>query len=143
MDAPKDLLEAIEFMIDGNVHRYNRKQIAMRLRPNMRGADEEKKADNAKSWLSNCLNPDGDQHFHPDDIENICEITGRADILLHFVADRNGYERTTKKIVLDPATAERILRQVLKDRDINPDEAIKECLAMHKPLFAIKEKGGQ
>lgn len=136
MDTPKEALEAIEYMIDTNVHRYTRKQIAMTLRPKM-------KPEAAKAWLSNCLNPNGDQHLHPDDVDQICEITGRADIYLNYLADHHGFERSVKKIVLDPIHAEIILRQVLKDNDINPDDAIKECLKKHKPLFAMKERGGQ
>lgn len=132
-DTPKEALEAIEYMVDTNIHRYTRKQIAMMLRPKM-------KIEAAKAWFTNCLNPNGDQHFHPDDVDLICKITGRADIYLNYLADRHGFERSAKKIMLDPIHAEIVLRQALKDMDINPDEAIKECLLKHKPLFAIKEK---
>ena len=137
MDKPQDLLEAIEFMIDTNIHRHNRKEIACMLRPNMKG-DPEKKVASAKAWFSNCLNPDGDQHFHPEDVDAICEITGRADIYINYLADKHGFERPTKKIVLDPSTAERVLRQALLDRGLDPDEEIKQCIRQHKPFF-LKE----
>lgn len=140
MDTPKTILEAIEFMIDCNVHRYNRKQIAMRLRPNMRGADEEQKAKGAKAWLSNCLNPDGDQHFHPEDVNAICKITGRGDIYLNFLADEHGFERTAKKVVLDPVKEVLILRKVLNDMGRDPDREIKECLDDHQGLLKLALK---
>lgn len=129
LDTPQTILEAIEFMIDTNVHRHNRKTIACMLRPTM-------KAESAKAWLTHCLDPEKDFRFTPQDVDRICEITGRADIYINYLADRHGFERTAKKIVLDPVHAEVILRQVLKDRGLDPDEEIKECIKQHKPLFS-------
>ena len=129
MDRPSNALEAIEFMIDTNVHRYNRKQIAMMLRPHM-------KPESAKAWLTKCLDPETDLRFTPDDVDRICAITGRGDIYLGYLADQHGFERPAKKVVLDPATAEKILRQALRDRGLAPDDEIKECIKQHKPLFS-------
>lgn len=135
MDTPQNILEAIEFMIDTNIHRHNRKTIACMLRPGM-------KAESAKAWLTHCLDPEKDFRFTPQDVDTICDITGRADIYLNYLADRHGFERTVKKVVLDPVVAERVLRQILTDRGMNPDDEIKECLRQHKPLFLKGEKDG-
>lgn len=133
MELPRDALEAIEFMVDTNVHRYNRKQIAVLVRPRM-------KVEAAKAWLTRCLDPDSDQHFYPGDVDRICEITGRADIYINYLADRHGFERTTKKLVLDPAKEVVVLRQRLKDLGKDPDREIKECLDDHKGLLVLALK---
>jgi hypothetical protein len=133
MDQPIDELEAIEFMIDTNIHRYSRKQIACMLRPKF-------KVERAKEWLSKCLNPKGDQHFRPKDVRDICRITGRGDIYLNFFADDLGFERTIKKVVLDPAKEVVVLRQALMDLGKDPDKVTKECLQEHKGLLVLALK---
>lgn len=133
MDTPQNALEAIEFMIDTNVHRYNRKQIACMLRPKL-------KPETAKVWLTNCLNPEGEQHFHPDDVDRICEITGKGDIYLNYFADQHGFEKVSKKVILDPANEVIILRQALIDRGEDPSKVTKDVLKEHKGLLALSLK---
>jgi hypothetical protein len=139
MELPLDALEAIEAMIDCNIHGYSRKQIACMLRPKL-------SMPAAKSWLSKCLDPLGDQNFHPNDVDQICEITGRTDIYINYFADKHGWERTGRRVKLDARNEVILLRQALKEHGLDPDEALSDYLEEHKDLFAItfkKEKKGR
>jgi hypothetical protein len=140
MEQPDDTLEAIEFMVDRNIHGYNRKQIAIRVRPDIRGRDEEQKIKNAKAWLTKCLDPNSNQHFKPKDIDRICEVTGRADILINHLADNNGFERTARKVRLDAKNEVIILRQAFRENGLDPDEALDTYIKAHKDLFAVAFK---
>ena len=136
LDTPQTILEAIEFMIDTNVHRYNRKTIACMLRPTM-------KAESAKAWLTHCLDPEKDFRFTPQDVDRICEITGRADIYMNFLADRHGFERTAKKVILNAENEVIILRQALQENGLDPEECLNRYIEEHKNLFAVAFKKGK
>jgi|GEM_PF-6814876 len=140
MDQPTDMLEAIEFMIDRNIHGYSRKQIAILARPDIRGRDDDAKVRNAKSWLTKCLDPNSGQHFKPKDIDRICVVTGRADILINHLADNHGFERTARKVRLDPKNEVIVLRQAFKEHGLDPDEILDSYIKSHKGLFAVAFK---
>jgi len=130
MDKPENIYEAIEFMIDGNVHRYNRKQIGLILRPT-------KLVETVKAWLSKCISGESDVHFSPGDIDTICEITGRADILLTYLCDRFGFEVPNKRPEnLSLENEVLILRQAAKEHGVDVEKYIEG----HKDLFLVHFK---
>lgn len=133
MDKPENIYEAIEFMVDTNVGRQNRKQVAGALRPN-------KTIDSVKAWFSKCISGDGDVNFTPGDIEMICEKTGQAGILIAYLCERFGYEIPPKKPDnLTPESEIIILRRALKENGID----VQQYLEDHKNLFSVHFKKQQ
>ncbi len=69
------------------------KAIALEMRPEM-------KADSAKAWLHNCLDPDKNEKFSIDQIIQFINLTKRSDgtnSLLDYICDETDHQRTVAK----------------------------------------------
>lgn len=77
------------------------KQVAGDMRPDL-------KADSAKTWLHNCIDPDKADKFSIEQIIQFMNLTKRADgtnALLDYICDETGQERTKAKAPEDERAA--------------------------------------
>jgi len=120
-------------MVGANINKYERKIIIAMMQP-------DKKEAWARSWFAKCLSGLYKDHFSPKQLEQLCEVTGRPDILINYMCDKFGYERPPKKIEISRDNEVKILRQALKERGCDPDRVVGECIREHKHLLSISFK---
>ena len=129
---PSTIYEALALMVaySGKSH----KEIACELRPT-------KSVESAKSWFSRCLNEEDDWNFTPEDIDHLCRVTGRADILINYLCDAHGFERPSRKLTLPPEKENKLIKEFLHKKGVLRD--YEEFLKDNAHIISLEVKRGR